>query len=113
MRDEDSGAFTIVAELTVTNTSDVSGHEVVQLYARRVAGQGFDPEHEALRSLVGFERITLAPGESRTVTLEVPQTRLERWSVEKAAAFLPAGYYEFEFSRSSADPAATTRLILP
>jgi beta-glucosidase len=113
VRDEDSGPFTIVAELTVTNTSDVPGNEIVQLYARRVAGQGLDPEYEPLRSLVGFERITLAPGESRTVTLEVPQARLEQWSVDKAAAFLPTGYYEFEFSHSSADPAATTRLILP
>jgi beta-glucosidase len=113
VREETPGALTVVADLTLANTSDVPGHEVVQLYARRVAGQNQDPEQEPQRILVGFERIHLDPGQSQKLTFEVPQERLEQWSTEKSAKLLPAGNYEFEFSRSSADPAATVRLQLP
>ena len=112
VRENAPGALTIVAELAVANTSDVPGHEVVQLYARRVAGQDLDPEQEPLRVLVGFERVAIGAGESRTVTFEVPQERLEQWSVEKSAKLLPPGEYEFEFSRSSADPVVAVRLEL-
>lgn len=112
VREEMPGALTVAADLTVANTSDVPGHEIVQLYARRVAGTDLVPEQEALRVLVGFERIHLAAGESRTVTFEIPQERLEQWSVEKSARFLPSGEYDFEFSRSSADPVVSSRLEL-
>ena len=50
--------------VTVTNTGRRSGDEVVQLYIRDEVAS-FTP---AVRSLRGFRRITLAPGESRTVT---------------------------------------------
>jgi beta-glucosidase len=50
--------------VTVTNTGHRSGDEVVQLYIRDEVAS-FTP---AVRSLRGFRRITLAPGESRTVT---------------------------------------------
>jgi beta-glucosidase len=91
VRKNGPGALTVTAEVAVANTSAVSGHEVVQLYARREGD-------EALRVLVGFERVPVGAGESRTVAFEVPEQRL------------PAGEYEFEFSRSSADPVATVRV---
>ena len=50
--------------VTVTNAGQRSGDEVVQLYIRDEVAS-FTP---AVRSLRGFRRITLAPGESRTVT---------------------------------------------
>jgi beta-glucosidase len=105
VREKTPGALTVSVEVSVANTSDVAGHEVVQLYARRMGD-------EELRRLVDFERIPLAAGESRTVGFEVPQERLEQWSVERAERFLPSGEYEFELGRSSADPAAATRLEL-
>jgi beta-glucosidase len=91
VRENAPGALTVSAEVSVANTSGVPGHEVVQLYVRR------DGDEE-LRKLVGFERIHLAAGESRRVTFEVPG---ERFS---------AGQYEFEFSRSSEDPAVTAQV---
>ena len=116
VREETPGALTVVADLTLANTSAVPGHEVVQLYARRVPAQDPSadptPEHETARTLVAFERIHLGAGENRKVTFKVPQERLEQWSAEKSAKLLPPGEYEFEFSRSSTDPAATVRLEL-
>ena len=113
VREETPGALTVVAEITLANTSDVPGHEVVQLYARRTAGQNQDPEQDPQRILVAFNRIQLEPGQSQKLTFKVPQERLEQWDTEKSKKLLPAGAYEFEFSRSSTAPAATVRLELP
>lgn len=55
---------TITASATITNTGDVTGEEVVQLYVRDLVGSVTRPVQE----LKGFEKIALAPGESRTVT---------------------------------------------
>ena len=57
----------ITASVTVTNTGAVEGTEVVQLYIRDMVGSIARPVQE----LKGFERISLKPGESRTVNFTV------------------------------------------
>ena len=57
----------ITASVTVTNTGAVEGTEVVQLYIRDIVGSIARPVQE----LKGFERISLKPGESRTVNFTV------------------------------------------
>ena len=57
----------IFAEVTVTNTGSIAGKEVVQMYLQDVTGSTTRP----LRELKGFEKISLEPGESRTVTFEI------------------------------------------
>ena len=57
----------ITASITVTNTGAVEGTEVVQLYIRDIVGSIARPVQE----LKGFERISLKPGESRTVNFTV------------------------------------------
>ena len=50
--------------MEVANTGSRAGDEVVQLYIRDVVSSVTRPTKE----LRGFERVTLAPGQSRTVT---------------------------------------------
>lgn len=57
----------ITATVTVTNTGTCEGSEVVQLYIRDMVGSIARPVQE----LKGFERITLKPGESRTVSFKI------------------------------------------
>ncbi len=57
----------ITASVTVTNTGAVEGSEVVQLYIRDMVGSIARPVQE----LKGFERISLKPGESRTVNFTI------------------------------------------
>ena len=57
----------ITATVTVTNTGSCEGTEVVQLYIRDVVGSIARPVQE----LKGFERISLKPGESRTVSFKI------------------------------------------
>lgn len=82
---EDGKGFTVSA--TVKNTGNREGTEVVQLYIRDVAARKTRPNIE----LKGFTKITLAPGEERTVSFTVGKNALgyypEKEFVVEAGAF--------------------------
>lgn len=58
--------------VTVTNTGDVDGDEVVQVYLRDPVASVTRPA----RQLAGFRRVHLKPGESREVSISVTADRL-------------------------------------
>jgi beta-glucosidase len=60
------------ASVEVTNTGVRAGHEVVQLYIRAEVSRATRPVMELKR----FRRLTLAPGERRTMTFEVGPEQL-------------------------------------
>jgi beta-glucosidase len=60
------------ASVEVTNTGARAGDEVVQLYLRAEVSRATRP----VRELKGFRRISLAPGERRTVTFELGPEQL-------------------------------------
>ena len=62
----------------VTNTGSREGDEVAQLYVREDVSSVETPR----RSLAGFSRIHLKPGETRTVTFHIPQSQLAIWNTE-------------------------------
>ena len=66
----------LVVEAEVTNTGAMAGDEVVQLYITRTNVSVTQPVLE----LKGFERVTLAPGERRTVRFEIEPRRLAIWN---------------------------------
>ncbi|MFD2793763.1 beta-glucosidase [Promicromonospora vindobonensis] len=66
---EAGGRFSAV--VTVTNTGPVAGSDVVQLYGHDVVGSVARPTAQ----LLGYHRVTLEPGESTTLTFDVPTAR--------------------------------------
>ncbi len=66
----------VAVTVEVTNTGSVVGDEVVQLYIHQKAGSDSRP----MRELKGFERLTLKPGEMRTVTFHLGPDELGHWS---------------------------------
>jgi beta-glucosidase len=56
----------------ITNTGSVAGDDVVQLYLREKYTKVLQP----VRKLEGFQRVTLAPGQSRTVTFHLTRQNL-------------------------------------
>ena len=68
----ESGAFaetdTVHAEITLTNTGDRKGTEVVQLYIGDIVTSYSWTDRE----LKAFQRVELEPGESKTVAFDIP-----------------------------------------
>ncbi len=58
---------TVTASMTVTNTGKVAGTDVAQLYLHDPVASISQP----VRRLRGFERVTLDPGQSKTVTFKI------------------------------------------
>ena len=86
--------------IPVTNTGSVEGTEVVQLYIRKP-----DDAQGPLKTLRGFERVTVAPG--KTVKVEIPLTdETFNWWDETTQNVNPVhGKYELLDGGSSADDA--------
>lgn len=89
---------TLRATVTVRNTSQVAGDEVVQLYTHQRAGLAARP----LRELKAFQKVALRPGETREVTLEVPVSRLAYWSQQQHGFTLDPGTFDVWVGDSSA-----------
>jgi len=68
----------LAASVTVTNSGSVAGSEVVQMYIRDVVGSISRP----LKELKGFEKIELAPGESKEVTFEITKDLLKFYNTD-------------------------------
>ncbi|MBR5255965.1 MAG: glycoside hydrolase family 3 C-terminal domain-containing protein, partial [Bacteroidales bacterium] len=66
---------------TLTNKGGMAADEVVQLYVARPEAKVEWPAKE----LKAFDRVSLAAGETKTVTLEIPVKDLRYWNVEKNA----------------------------
>jgi len=79
----------VTVSVEVTNTGKLAGDEVVQLYIHQKWGSDTRP----MRELKGFERITLQPGETKTVSFQLGPDQLRYWStnagkwIQEAAQF--------------------------
>ncbi|MCL2878090.1 MAG: glycoside hydrolase family 3 C-terminal domain-containing protein [Acidobacteria bacterium] len=71
-----TGDDTITATVDVTNTSATTGKETVQLY---VSSPGADGVKRPLRELKGFEKVSLAANETKSVIIKVPVADLWTW----------------------------------
>ena len=71
----------------LTNKGGMTADEVVQLYVARPEATVEWPAKE----LKAFDRVTLAAGETKTVTLEIPVKDLRYWNVDKNAWDLEHG----------------------
>jgi beta-glucosidase len=83
---------------TVTNTGQRAGADVAQVYARlpRSAGESYD-------RLVAWQRVQLAPGESKRVALTLEPRFLSIFNVRKNAWELKRGTYAISVGHSSID----------
>ena len=87
------------AVVTVTNTGDCSGKEVVQLWCYPPEGKLDKP----LRVLAAFAKTeTLAPGESQTLTLRCDDKCLSSYDEENHRFILEDGTYRFSANDTAA-----------
>jgi beta-glucosidase len=93
-----STADAVEVSVTVRNAGDRAGDEVVQLYARDEVASVARPD----RMLVGFARVSLAPGEARRVRFAVHPSRLAFYDPQLRFVTEP-GAFTFAVGASSAD----------
>ena len=75
-RDHIQPGQTVTVSVRVTNTGERPGDEVAQLYLHQRHGSASRP----VRELKGFARVTLAAGESRTLTFPLGPAELRYWN---------------------------------
>lgn len=90
----------LTTSVTVTNTGNVEGDEVVFLFKNATtAALSFDASATVARKeLIGYERVTLAPGASTVVTFNVTAESLSTVDAHGTRHVVP-GAYELMFSR--------------
>lgn len=84
------------ATVTVKNTGDFPGAEVVQLYVASPLDCGYRP----VRELKCFEKVYLQPGESREVTFELSDRSFAAW---QNGWIVPAGTYRIQIADLSVE----------
>jgi beta-glucosidase len=87
----------VTVSARVTNTGRVAGSEVAQLYLGDPAAAGEPP-----RQLKGFAKVTLAPGQSRTVRFTLTGHDLSYWDDAADGWVVPAGRFSVYVGDSSA-----------
>jgi len=93
----------VTVTATVKNTGKRAGTEVVQLYVRNLGASVEQP----MRSLKGFQRVALQPGESRRVTFRLGFSELSFWNTNSEEVVEPTQYTVWVGGSSRASQQAT------
>ncbi|WP_312870098.1 glycoside hydrolase family 3 protein [Streptomyces himalayensis] len=86
-------------EVAVTNTGKRAGDEVVQLYTHQRVSRDKQP----LKQLKAFQRVSLKPGETKTVKLKVRALDLAHWDVTRSKWVVETGTYDVLVGASAED----------
>ena len=92
-------ADTMTVSVDVTNAGRRAGDEVVQLYVQHV-GSKVDRPNKDLR---GYQRVSLKPGETKTVTFSLPASSLAYWNTATHGWTVEADRVNLQVGGSSAD----------
>ena len=104
MTDQD----TLTVSVDVTNTGSRAGKEVVQLYVSDRTGSVRRP----LKELKGYEKVSLDPGETKTVTMTLDKRSFAWYSTELHDWYAASGEYEILIGASSRDIRLTVEIRL-
>ena len=98
---------TITVSFTLSNTGEHKGTEVVQVYVRDVVGSLTRP----VKELKAFERVELASGESRTVTLQIPVRELAFWGLDGVKKVEPGDFQLWVAGDSASGEALSFKVL--
>ena len=90
-------AETLSVSVDVENTGDRAGKEVVQLYVAPVNSEVPRP----VRELKGFEKVSLEPGEKKTVTFTLDDRAFAVWNADLHCWDVPDGAYRIQICRNA------------
>lgn len=99
---------TIVLSVTISNTGNFDGDEVIQVYVKQPQGIIDQP----FKSLVAFERAHFLKNESKEVALSIPVSRLRYYSTKINDYSVAKGDYELLIGAASDDIRLKTSVII-
>jgi beta-glucosidase len=99
LRVTSKGPAAALVECDITNTGTRPGAEVAQLYVRDAHSSVMRPEKE----LKGFAKVSLAPGETKTVSIGLNARSFAYYSPEKHSWLVEAGDFGILVGSSSRD----------
>lgn len=100
----------VTVSVDVKNTGGVDGDEIVQVYVKT-------PESPAslerpIKRLKGFKRVTIAKGQTKTVSINIDCADLWFWDVKNKKLTFDLGKYVFEIGASSKDIKGTVEATM-
>jgi len=98
-----TGGKSIAATVTLRNAGQLAGKTVAQMYLT-------DRNGVAVRRLIGFAKIALAPGETRQITLKADPRLLADFDTATGRWAIAGGTYSIAFGASSIQLMATTKV---
>jgi beta-glucosidase len=99
---------TVAVSFDVTNTGGVAGAEVAQLYVSDPSAKLSRPERE----LKGFEKLRLAPGETKHVTLNLDARAFSYWDETAHKWAIDPGKFVLRVGDSSENTPLSAELTL-
>lgn len=93
MKDTD----TLTVSVDITNTGKRAGKEIVQLYVADRTGSADRP----VRELKNFAKVSLEPGETETVRMELNKRSFAWYNVKLHDWYAASGTYEIQIGKSS------------
>lgn len=97
---------TVMLSVDISNTGTRTGDEVVQVYVYAI----HPPVPMPIQSLVGFQRVTIVPGETKTVGIPVKISSFHRWDEKANHYVVDPGEYELRVG-SSSDKIHTKKIL--
>lgn len=101
-----SAAGRIEVAFDLQNVGSRAGAEVAQMYLHQMKSNVFQP----IKSLRGFERVQLAPGETKHITLPLEASQLSYYDVTTHKFIVAPGRFEVMIGASSDDIRLRTQL---
>lgn len=98
---------TVTVSVDVKNTGDRAGKEVVQLYVSDKNGTAERP----VKELKGFAKVELAPGEQRTVSMQLTARDISYYETEIMDWYAPSGTYEVQVGHASDDIRLSAEIV--
>jgi beta-glucosidase len=98
----------VTVSVPIRNTSNRTGDETVQIYVRDVISSVTRP----IKELKAFQRITLKPGESRTVSFTLGKEAFQMWN-DKMQRVVEPGEFEIMAGNSSVNLKSVMLTVTP
>jgi len=98
----------LTVRVKVRNSGSVAGKEIVQLYVRDVETEVIRPDKE----LKGFDKVDLAPGESRTVSFELDKRSFAYYDADAGDWRVETGAFDILIGKSSREIVLSERVTV-